>query len=346
MNLIILTVKEVSNEVLKRYLHGKYSPDDYQQVKTWFEKTESGDSLDEFIHKNWQEFEDQYPGKDLNSILQKIQRQIYLDERRQKNTLWNFYRQVAAVLLFPILLVTAYLFMNNNNFHGSAWVEIHSPAGARTQFALPDGSSGWLNSGSSIRYASGFTDRRVKISGEAYFDVVNKNSRKFIVETSALDITVLGTKFNVAAYPEDDFTEVVLEEGKVKLDGRNKTFSKSLSPDEMFVLYSNKKRGEVSQVDAGLHSAWKDGKLVFRDEPLPGVLKKMERWYNVQFVMEDEQLKTYIYQATFKDETLEEVMRLLAFTAPISYEIQDRKLNSDGTYSTKTIIIRKNNEVK
>jgi mRNA-degrading endonuclease YafQ of YafQ-DinJ toxin-antitoxin module len=72
----------------------------------------------------------------------------------------------------------------------------------------------------------------------------------------------------------------------------------------------------------------------------------MERWYNVQFVMEDEQLKTYIYQATFKDETLEEVMRLLAFTAPINYEIQDRKLNSDGTYSTKTIIIRKNDDVK
>jgi ferric-dicitrate binding protein FerR (iron transport regulator) len=333
--------KEIDSEVLNRYLNGHHTPGDYQQVKAWFGKTGQTEQLDGFIHQNWQEFKEQLPGKDLNFILQKIQRQIYLNEKRKKTTLWHFYRQVAAVLLFPVLLVTAYLFINNNNFQDSAWAEIHSPVGARTQFQLPDGTSGWLNSSSSIRYEAGFKNREVKITGEAYFDVAKKNGEQFIVQTAALDITVLGTKFNVAAYPEDNFTEVVLEEGKVKLDGKNRAFSELLSPAERFVLYSNQKMGEISKVDASIHSAWKDGKLVFRDEPLSGVLKKMERWYSVQFVMEDEQLKNHIYQATFKDETLEEVLRLLAFTAPISYEIQDRKLNRDGTYSTKTIIIRK-----
>ena len=338
--------KEIDSEVLNRYLNGNYTPDDYQQVKTWFEKNGQTEQLDGFIHQNWKEFKEQQPGKDLNFILQKIQRQIYLEEKRKKTTLWHFYRQIAAVLLFPVLLVTAYLLINNNNFQDGAWAEIRSPAGARTQFMLPDGTSGWLNSGSSIQYPVGFKNREVKITGEAYFDVAKKNNEKFIVQTPALDITVLGTKFNVAAYLEDNFVEVVLEEGKVKLDGKNKAFSEFLSPAERFVLDTNQKKGEISKVDAGIYSAWKDGKLVFRDEPLSEVLKKMERWYNVQFVMEDEQLKTYIYQATFKDETLEEVMRLLAFTAPISYEILDRKLNSDGIYSPKTIIIRKQTHIK
>jgi ferric-dicitrate binding protein FerR (iron transport regulator) len=333
--------KEIDSNILSRYLDGSYSPEDYKQLKSWFEKQGSTEPLDALIHRHWEAFEEQAPGKDLDFILQKVQRQIYLSEKRQTKTLWHFYRQVAAVLLFPILLLTAYLFINDNHIPDSSWAEIHSPVGARTQFQLPDGTSGWLNSGSSIQYVAGFKNREVKVTGEAYFEVAKKNGEKFIVQTPALGITVLGTKFNVAAYPEDNFTEVVLEEGKVKLDGKNRAFSELLSPAERFVLYSNQKKGEISKVDASVHSAWKDGKLVFRDEPLSGVLKKMERWYSVQFVMEDEQLKNHIYQATFKDETLEEVLRLLAFTAPISYEIQDRKLNRDGTYSTKTIIIRK-----
>lgn len=333
--------KEIDSAILNRYLKGTYTPDDYRQLKSWFEKNGQTEQLDELIHQNWLEFKEQQAGKDLNFILQKIQRQIYLDEKSRKRNLWHFYRQVAAVLLFPILLVTAYLLINSNQFHEEAWVQIHSPAGARTRFMLPDGSSGWLNSASSIQYAADFKNREVKISGEAWFEVTKKNHQKFVVKTPALDITVLGTKFNVSAYPEDHFVDVVLEEGEVRLDGRNKVFSEILSPAERFVLYSNQKKGEISKVDAGIHSAWKDGKLVFRDEPLSGVLKKMERWYNVQFVMEDKQLKNHLYQATFKDETLEEVLRLLAFTAPIHYEIQERKLGIDGSYSTKKIMIHK-----
>ncbi len=333
--------KEIDSNILSRYLDGSYSPDDYQQLKSWFEKQDSTEPLDQLMHKNWQEFEEQVPGKDLGFILQKVQRQIYLNEKRQTKTLWHFYRQVAAVLLFPVLLLTAYLFLNNQQVPDTAWAAIHSPVGARTQFQLPDGSSGWLNSGSTIHYPVNFTNRQVKVTGEAFFDVKPSKEKKFVVQTPALDITVLGTKFNVSAYSEDDFTEVVLEEGSVKLDGKSSTFSESLSPNERFVFDAEQKTGKIATVDAKFHSAWKEGKLVFRDQPLSEVLKKMERWYNVQFVMEDEQLQNYIYQATFENETLEEVLNLLAFTAPISYKIEDRVLNSDGTWSTKKILIRK-----
>ncbi len=333
--------KEIDSSILSRYLDGTYSPDDYQQLKSWFETQDPTEPLDTLIQKNWQEFEEQLRGKDLNFILQKVQRQIYLNEKRQTKSLWHFYRQVAAVLLFPILLLSAYLFLNTKEAPNTAWAEIHSPIGARTQFQLPDGSSGWLNSGSTIQYPVNFTNRQVKITGEAFFDVAKKNGKQFIVQTPALDITVLGTKFNVSAYSEDDFTEVVLEEGSVKLNGKSSTFSESLSPNERFVFDAEQKTGRIVPANASLHSAWKEGKLVFRDEPLSIVLKKMERWYNVQFVMENEELQSHIYQATFQNETLEEVLKLLAFTAPITYKIQDRELKRDGTWSTKTILIRK-----
>lgn len=334
--------KKIDRDVLNRYLKGNYTSADYQQVKTLFEEDTLAWQRDDLIRETWLEFKEQKPRKDLNFILQKIQSRIYLQEKRKKRTLWYLYRQIAAVLLFPVILFAAHFFIQHPaGISGTAYAEIYSPPGARTQFRLPDGTTGWLNSGSDIRYPVDFTERTVKINGEAFFQVASKNDQKFTVQTPVLDITVLGTKFNVTAYPDDPFVEIVLEEGKVRLDGRDYPFSELLSPDQRFVLYSGQKKGSVSSVDAGLYSSWKDGKLVFRDEPLSGVLKKMERWYHVRFIVEDEQLKSHVYKATFKDETLEEVLRLLAWSAPIEYEIPDRKKNEDGTYATKTIIVRR-----
>ena len=334
--------KNFDKEILIRYLKRKDTLDDYQTLVNWFRDSELLE-LDRFIHENWERFEEPYTEKDLNFILQKVQSRIYLSENRQKRTIWSLYKQIAAVLLLPILLFTSYLLLTSrgNSPVNDSWAEIHSPLGARTQFKLPDGTTGWLNSGSSIQYPISFTKREVKISGEIYFDVVHKKNEEFIVKTPAVDVIVLGTKFDVSAYPEDNFMKVVLEEGKVKLNAKDGAFSEVLSPDEKFELDFNQRRGTIIKVNSSLQSSWKDGKLVFHDEPLSQVLKRMERWYNVQFEVEDKELNNYVYKATFKDETLDEVLKLLAITSPIKYEILDRKLDKNGTYSTKKIKITK-----
>ncbi len=334
--------EKINREVIGRYLEGSYTAADYQQVKALF----GGEALtmrqDELIGETWIEFEGKNPGKDLSFILQKIQSQIYREEKRRTGTLWHFYRQIAAVLLFPVTLFAAWLLISRIGQESTtAWAEIYSPMGARTQFTLPDGTTGWLNSGSGIRYPVNFTERKVKLTGEAFFHVVHQDHKKFIVQTPALDITVLGTMFNVAAYAGDPFVEVVLEEGGVRMDSKDGKLSESLTADQRFVFNPEKGTGLKYQVDADLYSSWKEGKLVFRDEPLSIVLKKMERWYHVRFDVEDDQLKNYIYKATFKDETLDEAMQVLAWSAPIDYEIQDRKMNRDGTYTEKTIVVRK-----
>lgn len=334
--------RNFNKEILIRYLKGEDTLNDHQVVVDWFKDSEN-QTLDQFIREHWEQLEETYTEKDLGFILQKVQRRIILAENKQKRNVWYVYKQIAAVLLVPVLVLSSYLLLTSrgNIPVNDSWAEIHSPLGARTQFKLPDGTTGWLNSGSSIQYPVSFTKREVKVRGEIYFEVAHKNNEEFIVKTPAVDIVVLGTKFDVSAYPEDNFMEVALEEGKVKLNATDGTFSEVLSPDEKFELDYARKAGTITKVNSSLQSSWKDGKLVFHDEPLSQVLKRMERWYNVQFVVEDKSLNNYIYKATFKDETLDEVLNLLAITSPIKYKIQDRKLDKNGTYSTKKIIITK-----
>lgn len=339
--------RNFDKEVLIRYLKGEDTLNDHQVVVDWFKDSEN-QTMDQFIRENWEQFEETYTEKDLGFILQKVQRRIILAENRQKRTVWNIYRQIAAILLLPVLVLSSYLLLTHrfNSPVNDSWAEIYSPLGARTQFKLPDGTTGWLNSGSSIEYPISFTKREVKVRGEIYFDVAHKNNEEFIVKTPAVDVVVLGTRFDVSAYPEDNFMEVVLEEGKVKLNAADGTFSEVLLPDEKFELDYTQKAGTITKVSSGSQSSWKDGKLVFHDEPLSQVLKRMERWYNVQFVVEDKVLNNYIYKATFEDETLDEVLKLLAITSPINYEILDRKPDKNGIYSTKKIIITKKGKIK
>lgn len=336
---------KIDIEVLKRYLKGDFTSNDYYQVKSWFECTEDSNQLDEIILENWTEFKEQVPEKDLNYILDKIQRHIYKEEKKKKRTIWQYYKEIAAVVMFPILFFTSYLLLNNSESKsyeaqlGGSWAEIYSPPGARTQFKLPDGTIGYLNGSSSIQYPTDFSVRDVNVKGEVYFDVAHKDNKDFTVHTYGVDISVLGTKFNVAAFPEDKVLEVVLEQGEVVLKGKKNSFKEKLLPDERFVLSEDQKKGIISKVDAEYYTTWKEGKLVFRNETFSSVLKRLERWYNVDFVVKDEQLKNYIYQATFKDETLEEAMRLLSYTVPMVYEIKSRKLNQDGSYSKREVNI-------
>ena len=332
--------KLIDKHILDRFLVGNYSEEDLEKVRSWFQDQEYEKDLDQYIFNNWKKFEEKKNDKDFGFLFDAIQDNIKAKKKTKVRYLINSYRNIAAILLIPILIISSYFLIQSTNQTGSAWAEIYSPPGSRTQFILPDGTTGWLNSQSSIKYPINFNKRKVKISGEAYFSVT-KNKDKFVVETPAFDITVLGTKFNVTAYPEDNFTQIVLEEGKVKVDGKQNMFTESLFPDEQFIIYKNQKTGTKSNVDSELYSVWTEGKLVFQNKPLSEVLQKMEHWYNVKFIIENEEIKNYIYKATFKDENLDEILKLLTYTAPISYKTKNRKINADGTYSKKEIIIRK-----
>jgi len=219
---------------------------------------------------------------------------------------------------------------------------LFAPMGSRVSFALPDGTKGWLNSGSSLEYQIPFSrNRQVSINGEAWFHVAKDEAHPFEITGGKSTVKVLGTKFNMSAYPEEKYVEVVLEEGKVEFTAPGIASAIDMKPDERLIYTSDSIN--INFTEPFKYSAWKEGKLIFRGDPMTEVARRIERWYNVEVVLADKQLENYVIRGTFQDDSLEDVIRYLAMTSPIKYRIVERKVLEDGTFQkTKVLIYKKN----
>ena len=337
----------IDYNILKKFADGEYSLKDYLFVSEWFENIESEDEIKHAIQNHWEEFkpENWSENKNLSVVFERIKQKIAEAKPviSLKFRVLRFYTRAAAVLLIPLLIYSFYsTFYPKDTQRQESSVEIFSPLGARTRFELPDGTKGWLNSGSSLKYTTDFNENRnVRLTGEAWFDVVHDEKMPFLVHTRSLDIVDLGTKFNVAAYADENVTDVVLQEGKVEINGNNGVFQVSLNPNEKFIFNRKSKKGKIQTVNAEQFSAWKDGLLVFRNEPLSEVLKQVGRWYNVNIILTDKDLAKFRYRATFQEEQVEEVIRLISLTVPIKYTFDNRVTDSNGIYQKRTITINR-----
>ena len=338
---------------LLNFAKGKYSYNDYLKVKYWFNQVENNKEINNQLFAQWKEITDSDYSMDdsLHHIFEKVQNIILLEEKKKdkKITIWSFYRQAAAILLIPVLAFSLWYYLSSESSQitestqqiAESWVEINAPDGARVKFFLPDSSQGWLNSGSKLKYPTVFNKhRKVDLTGEAYFEIKHLDQSDFIVNVADLDIKVLGTKFNVSAYSDDPCTNVVLKEGKVEISGKTGIFNHTLLPNEKIAFNHKSKSLNLSKVDANRYTAWKDGYLIIEDESLGEVAGRIERWYNAEIVIQDEVLKNYQFKATFKDEPLEEVLRLIALTTPIRYNIEKRTVDSNGIMKKKTVTIK------
>lgn len=257
-------------------------------------------------------------------------------------------QKIAALFLLPVLLYAGWSFHQNNLLTKeltSVGVtrEIKTQPGIRSSFVLPDGSKVWLNSASTIRFPSVFkgNTRSIELEGEAYFQVAKNKARPFIVKSGALDVTALGTTFNLCAYSEDNEISATLAEGKVKItthQGEEKQYI--LEPDEQLNFEKYTLKVSKSHVNAGNVIAWKDGKLIFDDTPFHEVVQKLGRWFNTDIKLADESIANYRYTATFTNENLSQVMELLTFSAPIEFTSTPRQKQQDNKFSPKQLVIR------
>jgi len=339
--------EKIDSKLIQNYANGHYSFRNLKQIARWFQDSKYHNDIKSVINSYWDQFElkENHAEKDLTSVFNKLKEKI-LNEKKGinlKQRLISIYAHVAAILLLPLLVYSSYSLIDRVfNLPGSRnRVEIVSPKGTRTHFDLPDGTKVSLNSGAHLKYNVNFKrNRQLSLCGEAYFDVYHDDSSPFIVHTDVMDVTVLGTKFSVASIKEENSVEVVLEEGKVQLKGKGNSFSEVLSPDEKFFYDRENKKGKIEKVDARYLTSWKDGILMFRGEPLGEVMERIGRWYNVKFEIIDPEVKAFRYRATFSDEPLEEVLRLISLTAPVEYKIKERNLKKDGRYDEKTVVVK------
>ena len=166
------------------------------------------------------------------------------------------------------------------------------PYGNRSKVLLSDGSTVWLNAGSRLIYPSVFTgkNREVLLFGEAFFDIRKNENLPFIVKTSSLDIKVLGTKFNVSAYPDDNVIQTVLKEGSVAIRKLNANLFENdivLKPDQLASFNKESGESKIYNVDAAYYSIWTEGLLSFDEVDLSRIIKKVERYYNIHVSYEN-----------------------------------------------------------
>lgn len=334
---------KIDYKLLHNFSTGNYSYNDYLKVRHWFTQVKDDAEIEEQLFEEWKELEDSAGEKSLHSIFEKIQYQILLEENKKekKRSVWFYYKQIAAVLI-PILILSAtwFFYSQPEKKLVQTWVEINVPEGARIEFLLPDSTKGWLNSGAKLKYPSEFSShRKVELVGEAFFEVRHLENSDFTVGVKGLNIRVLGTKFNVSAYSNEAFTDVVLKEGKVEVKGTSTGSRQILMPGEKVSFDRKTNDLKVNKVDADLYAAWTNGFLVLDNESLEQAAKKMERWYGAEITITDEKLKNFRFKATFKEEPLEEVLRYISMTTPLTYKIESRDQDNNGILKKKQIII-------
>lgn len=332
-------------EILRRFFNGKYSRKDYIWIKSVFSNPKNKEILRVSLKDHWNEFNNSsVETGNVDYLLQKIHHKIDKIESSSNRVRYlKIIRQIAAVLVIQLVLtfLAFHYFQNKKQPSETAYAEIECPLGARVKFNLPDGSSGCLNSGSKLKYPVLFkTNRDIKLSGEAWFNVKHDTLHPFVVKTKNLDIEVLGTCFNVIAYEDDLSEEVILSKGSVKIASESGQTLSILKPDQRLVLNTEKKTFTQDNLDASQYLAWTEGKLVFRNESMEQVAKRLGRWYNINIEIKDPELLEHAFRATFIDEPLDEVLKILAKTAPITYEIIERKQTTDNIYLKKHVILR------
>ncbi len=338
-------------EQIERYISGTADANDITFVESLFSHGAQNFELRNHLETEWERGNhNDVPSEIvLNSMLDRVHHIIrYKENQKLKLFVPRFVRifsKVAAILLPPLIiagsLTLSYLVkLSNTTAECSVSSVIHAPMGARVSFSLPDGTVGWLNSGSSLTYSLPFNNhRKVSLDGEAWFDVAHNEKNPFEICTGNSMVKVLGTSFNVSAYRGEHYIEVVLQQGKVEFYHNNLPEKVILSPSQKLVFRDGKV--DLSMTDPSKYKAWTDGKLVFRGDNMAEVARRIERWYNVKVNLADKDLDRFSFRATFEDDSLEEVLRLLSLTSPIGYRIAPRVMKSDGTFEKEIITLYK-----
>jgi transmembrane sensor len=336
---------KLNADIIERFIKGYYSRADYLATESLFTDIERRGDLKKYMENHWFDYADEpLPEGNFNHILDKVHHQIQLEPRpARRYSFIAVFQKVAAILIVPLLLgyLAIFFVQSKNNGAEPAMAEIQCPLGVRTKFVLPDGTKGFLNSGSTLEYPVVFgSERRVSLTGEAYFDVSPDEERPFVVNTPNLYTRVLGTQFNIIAYENENSEEIILRDGKVGVYTRQGRKLETLVPDQKMDFNTDNRRYEISQVEAGQFISWTEGMLVFRNESIEDVAKRLGRWYNVDIEIKDPELLDYSLWATFIDEPLDEVLKLLALTAPISYEELLRETTGRNLFKKRKMILR------
>ena len=276
-----------------------------------------------------------------------------LEQRLAKRTrsYWLKRFSVAAACIIAIIGLSSLIsYIRVGSSAGAPQhITLEANAGIRTHFNLPDGTVVYLNSGSSLSYPMPYDskERKVCLSGEAYFKVTHNEKQPFIVSAfgDRYNVRVLGTEFNMQAYESEGQISTTLVKGSVNVEVKNKIgkiYKWKLKPSEKAVCDINEGKISITKVNTIYETAWMEGKLMFKNMPLPQVLKRLSYFYNVKFEIQDPVINSYYFNGTFENKQLSQVLDYLKISSRIDYEIKQAMTDdSQGSQSTMVILRKK-----
>ncbi len=294
-------MNNIDPEILKRYAAGQCSREERERVERWLNQDEIPEpSL--------------FAGIDQSTLKQEIWQEVRPDEPtgRKISRFPILYRIAAAcILLVGFAGYFAVRLLPRSSYTQSPvasviYQELSVPNGRKAKITLTDGTVIDLNGNSSLKYPAEFTGhtRVVYLSGEAHFKVAKNPAKPFIIHTAKTDTRVLGTVFNVKAYPEEKNTVLTVEEGRVQ-------FSLKADPDRRVILTANQQgtAGDQNylvqkQVFADSYVGWKDGKLIFNNLSLREIAPLINRWYDVRVLDSSSHLSKERFTGTYRQTPL------------------------------------------
>lgn len=315
----------MDNKIILRYIIGKASKNDRQQIATWLQ--EDADNINKFAAMKAQYVFSGMP----DSII---------PEKRRVMPIVSY---VAAALAVPLLLVGVYFFCANNKTSEKLYAanhqievlssQIHGKVtyvanpGVKSTVILPDSSVVRLNGNSKLVAPAIFSSnvRELFLSGEGYFEVKHHEDWPMHIHT-AKDVTVkvLGTTFDLSAYEDDSEVKLTLIEGKVLMQNNKTRSEHEVKPQQEIKIADRDPLDtpEIKKADMQKNTSWTKGELIFDNTPMSEIVKQLERWYGVSVHIADKNIMSYHLTARFTNESITRVLDLIRFSSMIDYEIR------------------------
>lgn len=315
------------------FLSGNSTPAEIALLKEWKNLSEENEKIFDASVRAWnntlQPLDDQAIQQDKIEIKDQIISQSVVQQRLSRRILLLV--GAAAAVLAPLMLMLGWYF--GQTIHPEkmqTWNTITAPRKHIAVFNMADGSEVWLNAGSSLSYPSEIQrdKREVRLSGEGYFKVAKDSKRPFYVTTSRVSVKVLGTTFNVKAYPSEVNVVTTLEEGAVELTAGLPVGAPSmLHPGEQAIFDTQSNKLRIDDVDPLLYSSWKSERYVFRDADLRTILTELERLYDIRIHINNPSLENRRFRGMFSyDEDLLDAFETLKHSVKMSYTIKGREV--------------------
>jgi ferric-dicitrate binding protein FerR (iron transport regulator) len=317
------------NILLIRLFSGEATIDEKRTINDWLDQSAENKKLYADLQDIWlssgaRTNADNYH---LEEAIQKFRNHIGKTRITQVRKI-NFTHllKYAAVVILVLGLPFSYYIGTRSTLADNSLTTISCAYGDKSSIVLPDSSHVWLNSGSKLTFNSNFRHgRKVTLEGEAFFEVTKDKVHPFRVKTNDVDVEVLGTKFNLKAYPEEKSVSTTLVEGSVKISSNYQ--EEMIKPDQKMTFDKESKQMTVQNLtDTSSETDWKDGRFAFRNETLAELKPKLERWFDVDIVFVDEQVKSRRFTGVLGRESILEAVSYFDRSNYVSCSIQGNKI--------------------